>query len=33
MYKTGAAIIGGRGGHVPPPTFWLGGRKRKCPPH
>jgi len=27
----GAAIIGGTGGHVPP-TFWLGGRKGKCPP-
>ena len=23
----GAAIIGGTKGHVPPPTFWLSGRK------
>ena len=22
----------GDGGTCPPPTFWLGGRKRKCPP-
>jgi len=28
---SGAAIIGGTGGHAPP-TFWLGGRKGKCPP-
>jgi len=27
----GAAIIGGDGG-TRPPTFWLGGRKGKCPP-
>jgi len=22
----------GTGGHTRPPTFWLGGRKGKCPP-
>jgi len=27
----GAAIIAGTGG-TRPPTFWLGGRKGKCPP-
>jgi len=29
--RPGAAIIGGRGGHVPP-TFWLGDAKVNVPP-
>ena len=28
----GAAIIGGTKGHVPPPTFWLRGRKGNVHP-
>jgi len=29
--EAGAAIMGGRGGHVPP-NILVGGRKGKCPP-